>query len=58
MMYLRTMTVSELSRQANVSRTYIYGIISGKPAQLNMKCLKRLAKALGCTPAWLLRKED
>lgn len=56
MMRLRTMTVSELSRQADVSRTYINKLLKGTNGEPNLKCLKRVAKALKCTPAWLLEE--
>ena len=58
MMLLRRMTIAELSEKSGVSRNSLYVIFRGKTSEHNMKLqtIKKIAEALGCTPAWLIEK--
>lgn len=56
MMKLRCITTVELARGSGISRNAVYQMIKGKHRCTNLAVTKRLAKELGCTPGWLLRK--
>lgn len=55
MMRLRLLTISELSRQSGVARYQITKMLKGRDNTPTLKCVKRLAHVLKCTPGWLLR---
>lgn len=56
MMFLRTMTITELSRNSGVSRNAIYEALRGNNEQPKLNFVKKLSHELLCTPGWLLRK--
>lgn len=56
MMRLRRVTTLELSKGSGISRNTIYEMLKGKHPCQSMRALKAIAKELGCTPGWLLKK--
>lgn len=56
MMRLRTLTIYELADKSGISANTIYNILGNKIPNITLPTIKKLAKALGCTPGWLLKE--
>jgi transcriptional regulator with XRE-family HTH domain len=54
----RHMTVRDLERQANLKRSVVHNIISGKSKQPNADTLLAIATAFGCTVDALINRKD
>lgn len=47
-LYARGMTAYELAQDSEVSKSYIYKILSNENSNPSIQCLTALANALGC----------
>ena len=56
MMVLRRMTIKDISEKSGLSKNQIGLVLRGVYTRKSMGLVQGLARALQCTPGWLLRK--